>query len=302
MKAKSVRRSLVGWAIAAALILAPLVVVGANMIGRYSGLTVDRESPVAVLARLGPHFEVTRPDWPGPYPTALLFSGCDGPSSNIAAWAAAMAERGWATIMIDSHTPRGLHEPQLWPLVCAGQVMTGAERAGDVAVALAHARALSFVDAERIALIGASHGGWAILEFLSMADHGEVPITLTDWPIGMHAPATEGVRGAVLLYPYCGELNRASWLGWESEIPMLFLLAEGDLVADEEDCLDVIEREVARGLPLEAEVFAGVTHAFDHVSSLEFSLNTYDAEASARAFEMMGSFLDRSLRFTPAAQ
>ncbi|MEM1429734.1 MAG: dienelactone hydrolase family protein [Pseudomonadota bacterium] len=269
-----------------------MLVIALNMLGRYTGLTVDRHSPEELLALLAPHFRATRPDGAGPFPTALLYSGCDGPSATVDAWAEALHARGWATIRVDSHTPRGLEEPQGWALVCAGQVLTGAERAGDVAVTLAHAAALSFVDSRRIALVGASHGGWSIMEFLSMADNGQVPLTLEEWPMGFTGPMTDRVHASFLLYPYCGELNRATWQGWEAQVPMLMLLAEDDVVADPENCLDIVEEGAARGLPISAEVLDDVTHAFDHRSTLEFSPSRYDPDAAAYALRRMGEFLD----------
>ena len=43
-------------------------------------------------------------------------------------------------------TPRGLTDYELWRLVCSGQYLTGAERAGDVTVALADSRKLPQVE------------------------------------------------------------------------------------------------------------------------------------------------------------
>jgi len=296
------RRGLIALGLAAALVGLPLLAVSLNMVGRYSGLTVERLEPEALLQVLAPHFEITRPDGDGPFPTALLFSGCDGPAPNLVAWAAALREAGWASIMVDSHTPRGFEQPQRWALICAGQLLTGAERAGDVAVALAHARMLPFVDPARIAFVGASHGGWALMEALSMWDHGQVPLTLTRWPEGMPAPGSGQLRGAVLLYPYCGELSRANWQGWFSPIPLLFLLVEGDVIADEGECLEVARRAMERGLPVEAEVLTGLTHAFDHPDTLEISPNVYDPVATERALARMVAFLDATLEETPGGQ
>jgi dienelactone hydrolase len=265
------------------------------MVGRYTGLTVPRLAPETVADMLRPHMVVTRPEGEGPFPTALLFSGCDGPRDNMGTWAGALAARGWASVMVDSHAPRGFTELQLWRLICAGQLMTGAERAGDIAAALAHVRTLPFVDGDRIALIGASHGGWAILEFLSMADHGQVPLTLERWPESLAQAPLDGVAAAVLFYPYCGQLSRASRRGWDSRVPVLFLLARGDTIADETDCLKVVEREAGRGLPIESHVYDGVTHGFDQRQKAPLSLLAYDPETTEDALARTGAFLDRAI-------
>lgn len=283
------------WIVIAGVVGAIVLVVGGNMLGRYTGLTVPRLAPETVGDMLTPHMVVTRPEGEGPFPTALLLSGCDGPRDNMATWAEALAARGWASVMVDSHTPRGFTERQIWRLICAGQLMTGAERAGDIAAALAHARTLPFVDGDRIALIGASHGGWAILEFLSMADHGQVPLTLERWPEGLAQAPLDGIAAAVLFYPYCGQLSRASRRGWDSRVPVLFLLARGDAIADETDCLKVVERETGRGLPIESHVYEGVTHGFDQQEKAPLSMLDYDPETTADALERTGAFLDRAI-------
>ena len=283
------------WIVIAGVAGLLLLVVGGNMLGRYTGLTVPRLAPGTVADMLAPHMVVTRPGGEGPFPTALLLSGCDGPRDNMGTWAEALAARGWASVMVDSHTPRGFTELQLWRLICAGQLLTGAERAGDIAAGLAHARTLPFVDGDRIALIGASHGGWAILEYLSMADHGQVPLTLERWPDGLGEDPLRGISAAVLFYPYCGQLSRASRRGWDSRVPVLFLLVRGDAIADESDCLKVVEREAGRGLPIESHVYEGVTHGFDQQEKAPLSLLEYDAGATEDALARTGAFLDRAI-------
>jgi dienelactone hydrolase len=287
------------WIVIAGLVGVLLLVLGGNMLGRYTGLTVPRLAPETVTDMLRPHMVVVRPAGDGPFPTALLLSGCDGPRDNMATWAEALAARGWASVMVDSHAPRGFTELQLWRLICAGQLLTGAERAGDIAAALAHVRGLDFVDNARLALVGASHGGWAILEFLSMADHGQVPLTLERWPDALAPDPLEGIAAAVLFYPYCGQLSRASRRGWDSRLPVLFLLARGDTIADETDCLKVVEREAARGLPIESHVYEGVTHGFDQQEKAPLSMLDYDAGTTADALARTGAFLDRAIDREP---
>ncbi len=281
------------WLVIGGVLAALLLVVVGNTLGRYTGLTVPRVPPATLSAMLSPHYRLRTPQGEGPFPTVLLLSGCDGPRDNLDTWAEALAEAGWASLAVDSHGPRGFTEFEVWRLVCAGQLLNGAERAGDIAVALADARAMPEVDETRLALFGASHGGWAILEYLSMADHGQVPLTLTDWPEG--AAPLDGVRAALLLYPYCGGLSRASRRGWESPIPVLFLLAEGDSIASEGPCLKVAMRESRRGLPVQTHVYEGVTHGFDQKEKAPLSTLGYSSQATRDALARGAAFLDAAI-------
>ncbi|MEM1429738.1 MAG: dienelactone hydrolase family protein [Pseudomonadota bacterium] len=282
------------WGVSAAGLLA-VGGIALNMLGRYSGLTVPREDPATVAALLEPFLVETRPAGAGPFPTALLFSGCDGVRDNLATWAEALVAQGWATIVVDSHTPRGFTSLQIWRLICAGQLFQGAERAGDVAVAIALARERAYVDGDRLALIGASHGGWAILEFLSVADHGQRPMTLTRWPEAPAGRPQAGLGATVLFYPYCGQLSRAARRGWTSAIPTLFLLVQDDAIADEEDCLALAAREAARGLPIETKVYPRVTHGFDQRAKAPLSTLGYDGATTATAVSDAVTFLLREV-------
>ena len=152
------------------------------------------------------------PDGPGPHAGAIAASGCDGVHDNMAFWAEAFARRGRATLIVDSHAPRGLSRFEIWRLVCAGLALRGAERAGDITVALHALAALDGVT-DNVVLLGASHGGWAVMEFVALTTSGETPPGLTRWP----APPSQllaRVSALVLLYPYCGILNDADAARW----------------------------------------------------------------------------------------
>jgi dienelactone hydrolase len=208
-------------------------------------------------------------------------------------WTEMLNARGWAAITVDSHGPRDYLDTDIWRLICAGQLLMGSERAGDVLVALYDARAMPFVDADRLVLIGASHGGWAIMELLAFAAAGELPYNLAALPDGAEDRPLAGVVGSILLYPYCGQANRARRTGWTHPEPVLFLLSANDLIAPSDDCIEVAESLRRAGVPVETRVFEGVTHGFDQVERAPFSAFEFDAEATAEALALGGAFLDR---------
>jgi dienelactone hydrolase len=264
--------------------------VALNSLAHYEGWWIPRLAPEALSAKLAPFYRVTKPDGDGPFPTALLYSGCDGPRDNVARWAEMLNAHGWAAIVVDSHGPRGLADHEAWRLVCAGQLLMGSERAGDVLVSLADARRMPFVDPDRLVLIGSSHGGWAIMDLLALDPR--LPFNLAAPPPGPADPLA-GVVGTILLYPYCGEANRAARGGWRRKIPTLFLLSASDAIAPAGACIAIAERLVAEGMPVETRLFEGVTHGFDQEERSELSPLAFDAEATGEALAAGAAFLDR---------
>jgi dienelactone hydrolase len=193
-----------------------------------AGWTLRDESPQRRTERLAAEWRLVLPEGPGPHPAAILLSGCDGVHDNMDFWAAEFVRRGRAALIVDSHTPRGLDRFESWRLVCSAIALTGAERAGDVAVAL---EALARNDAITgdVVLFGASHGGWTAMEFVALASSGETPPGLTAWP-GPPAELLSQVSALVLLYPYCGMLNDADADSWRGAPPTKMILAEEDSI------------------------------------------------------------------------
>jgi dienelactone hydrolase len=266
-----------------------LLALAGNSLGRYLGWFAPAASPEALAERLRPFYRIATPAGSGPFPTALLFSGCDGPHDSLDRWSAMLTARGWAAVVVDSHGPRRLGEREAWRLVCAGQLLMGSERAADVLVALEDVRGMIFADPARMALVGASHGGWAIMELLVFAAEGRTPFGLDAAPDG---PGLDGVAGVILAYPYCGAANRARRTDW-APVPVLFLLAGEDLIAPADDCLAVAARMEAAGAPVEVRLFEGVTHGFDQEERAAFSMLVFDPEATAEALATAAAFLDR---------
>jgi dienelactone hydrolase len=280
------------WAlVAAALAAAGALAVGGNVFSRYRGWTVERLEPDALSALIAPAYRVMKPEGPGPFPTALLFPGCDGPRDSALRWAERLNREGWAAIVVDSHGPRGLTSHEVWRLVCAGQVLMGSERAGDVLIAVDDARRMPFVDGGRMALIGASHGGWAIMDLFAMDPPERLPYNLARLRADAPADPLAGVEAVVLLYPYCGEANLARDGGWRRAVPTLFVLSRDDYVAPSGRCIEIADGLAADGLPVETVVLEGVTHGFDQAERSAASPLEFDAAATELALDRAMAFL-----------
>ena len=273
------------------LIAAGVIVLGfaLNTGRQYLRWSPFDETPETRSERLAEYWRLVRPDGPGPFPAAILLSGCDGVRDNMDYWADLFVETGRAALIVDSHTPRGLDELESWRLVCAGQALSGAERAGDIAVAL---DALSEMEgvSDDVVLFGASHGGWTVMEFVTHAAAGEIPPGLERWP---EEPETllDRVSALVLLYPYCGVLNGSTPDHWQTVPPTLFVLAESDTIVSTPDCIALAENLDPTSAAVEIAILSGAGHGFDQREKSALSTLAFDAEQRDRAREIVLEFL-----------
>jgi len=248
------------------------------------------EAPAERLERLEAAWRLKQPTDRPPEGLAILLSGCDGVADNMDYWADLFVSRGHAALILDSHGPRGLDRAQAWRLVCAGQVLSGAERAGDIAVAI---DAFPDLAAGGVILLGASHGGWTAMEFMGLSGSGTVPPGLTAWPA---PPETLKGRVAtmVLLYPYCGVLNGAEADLWTGAPPSLFVLAEDDSIVSAPDCVDRAEAYRRTGAEIETVVLADADHGFDQRDRSILSTLAFDAAQTEIARQAVERFLNEN--------
>lgn len=236
-----------------------LLVIGAacfalGVFGVLHGWHLERRSADELSALLRPHDVLLRPAGPGPFPAALLFSGCAGPNQHVLDWARRLRELGFAALVVDSLAARGLAADD----VCSGRSLWGRERAADVWVSLRDVRALPFVDPGRVVLVGWSHGAWSAMEMLALQAAGEEPAGLAEAPGSL-----DGVAGVVLFYPYCGFITRTPSSPWRLAAPVLMLLAADDELTPAGPCREVAADLAAHGLAVEAHLYEGVGHGFD---------------------------------------
>ncbi len=241
--------------VATAVSLLALFVIG-NALLRDHALTA--ETPEERLARLEPHWRLVRPRTAEPAPVAILVSGCDVPGDSMNFWAAMLADVGWASLVLNRHRPRRLDRLQAWRLVCSGQALSGAERAGDIAVALSALADMPGVDASRVALVGASHGGWAAMELVDHLRRETPPPGLIAWPEPPEA-ALARVSAVALLYPYCGVLNGGAVVqdaDLQGPVPLLMVLAGDDTIVSTARCEATAERLATAGAAVQVHTLA----------------------------------------------
>ena len=268
-----------------------LLMLGLSAFANWQGWTVRATDQDIHAARLAEHMRISLPEGDGPFPTVLQFHGCGSSLSSQDDWAAFLNEHGYGAIIVDSLGPRDISREEALTSVCTGFQLTSIERAGDIIAAVRHAKTLPAVDADNLFVAGWSHGGWSIMDLLTLDLPDEVPPNLTaaSWD------DLSGVRGAVLIYPYCGFPSRSEPQGWQHMIPATVFMGDIDPIAPARDCMRAFERLREDGADIETRIFEGADHDYDVSRHEAFHRDRFNEEATAETREAVLSFLQSHL-------
>jgi len=149
---------------------------------------------------------LNKPQGEGPFPAVVMLHGCSGLQGfkkHFDTWMQRLASWGYVSLVVDSLGPRGEKS------ICGNVFLIPPEqRAQDAHDAKSYLTGLPFVDRNKIALMGWSHGAWTILyainEMFYIQNRGD-PFRL-----------------AIAFYPYCGVPLR------NLNAPLLILIGELD--------------------------------------------------------------------------
>jgi dienelactone hydrolase len=189
-----------------------------------------------------------RPPGAGPFPGLVLLHGCTGLRARGGAiqaklrwWTEHFLGLGYATLLVDSFTPRGVDE------VCTGRhrLSPVRDRADDARGALRYLQGRGDVRGDRIGLVGWSNGAAAALGVV--LDDGSVE---------------RDFRAVVAFYPNCTR----SYPGApdvRSYAPLLVLVGALDDWTPAAPCVALVERARAAGAPVAIKVYPGAHHSFD---------------------------------------
>jgi len=240
------------------------------------------ESLQARIERLEPHFGVHRPEAGGRTPVVIMLHGCGGPRPFIKEMAEQATRAGAAAIVVDSFAPRRISRVAAFATVCTGARLQGRERAGDLYAAIAWARQQDWADPDRIAAIGWSHGGWTIMDALALQSGSEMRRAtgiedLGDEPL-------QGLARTMLVYPYANVGSFCGRRDWRMTPASTAIIAQHDYIVG--PTRNAIERQRARGAPIDIVLFEGATHAFEDEDAEDPRVR-YNPAATQREHNML---------------
>ncbi len=200
-----------------------------------------------------------KPQGNGPFPALVLLPTCGGHWSHhvFDVWAKAALQRGYAVLVVDPLTPRGVtgrgencnppSKVDLWRI------------RKDALDAARHLRKQPFVDPDRVALLGLSQGAMAALG-----------ISASLYETAQGRPAFKAI---VANYPVCF-LGNLRILGRPPRdinfvpedritVPLLVQMGELDTEGPARDCLSRLQPQKDKGAPIETVVYKGATHGWD---------------------------------------
>jgi dienelactone hydrolase len=211
---------------------------------------------------------VVRPEGLGPFPAVVILHDCSGlgprSSGAPARWSRELTARGYVVVIPDSFTTRGFPEGVCTDASRSRGEVAPARRVVDAYAALAHARALPFVDGRRVGLMGGSHGGSTTLAAMAAPE--------SEWEALARA-RRGGFAGAVALYPGC----RAALGSWHADrgtyravAPLLILIGDKDDWTPAAPCVALARSSQPTEHPVEIVVYPGAHHSFDSDRPVRF--------------------------------
>jgi dienelactone hydrolase len=247
-----------------------------------------------------------KPEGPGPFPALVLMPACDGHNRSVHVfdWARRAIDHGYAALVVDPQTPRGVGMNCSLPLAIN---MTRLLK--DAFDAASHLRRQAFVDQARVGLLGFSLG--------AMVGFGA-----SDARYAERADSAQPFRAIVSIYPICQykQIRRPGtsdsidvrFVPEKIIVPILVEMGDQDNEGSPDgtvvDCKALLDPLKARGDPVTYMIYHA-THEWDDRQLEQASqafrkrgfngqdiIYTYSASATEQSANDTFAFFERQLR------
>ncbi|MBM9579535.1 dienelactone hydrolase family protein [Leptospira sp. 201903070] len=232
----------------------------------------------------------SKPAGLGKFPLIVMMHGCGGaysyndPTRGVASlfteWAGRGKNLGYATLLLDSFTPRNAEQNQ-----CGNGSGIGTsevtDRPTDAYAALDYVRRSAIIQNERIVLLGWSHGGSSVI---STVDTNSTLQYRTKYP--------KPFKAVISYYPGCGLNSAFGGISTSSYLPythLKILAAQLDPLYTGGFCDDRIARAqtlgagIGTGNSISMTVYPNAHHSFDQAKAVndQFDINDVTAKPLA---------------------
>ncbi|MDP2854689.1 MAG: dienelactone hydrolase family protein [Smithellaceae bacterium] len=204
--------------------------------------------------------DLSKPEGNGPFPAVIILHGCAGIGSNLGYWEYILVKEGYAVFTVDSLGPRGVGNICFSPLK-----VSPLDRAHDAFAAKRHLQTLPFIDKERIAVMGFSHGGWTALY-----------TTLYPYLFEKEQP----FKAVITFYPYCENIYPEPKALFS---PLMILIGGSDDWTPAKAC--EAYPKILKGLNHEfvLKVYPGAYHHYDSLEERRVSAYGHTIERNESA-------------------
>ena len=195
--------------------------------------------------------DIAKPDGPGPFPAVVLLHSCAGVkrgANHLADWTRRLVGMGYVVARPDSFTPRGHSDG-----VCGyGMRVPPQVRVQDAYATLRVVEARPDVIADRIGVIGYSHGGWTVIATMDQTMAAEARAA---------TQARHGFAAGIAFYPDC---STGGWIPvYRASAPLLILTGALDDWTPAAPCQFLAERTQRQGQPVAIKIYPESHHSFD---------------------------------------
>ncbi|MBL8689757.1 MAG: dienelactone hydrolase family protein [Rhodospirillaceae bacterium] len=247
----------------------------------FDNVQVFPETPPASLRGL-----LAKPEGNGKFPAVVLWHTCAGVQEHVLTfWPEYLTGLGYVTLTLDSFGPRGQTNCLKPVHLLAGP--NGANRritAGDPHGALRYLASLSYVDSQRVALMGFSYGG-IMVAYLSNLDL-KTPEGLTFKAlVSFYGHCSKGAPDRPALYP-----------GGDPRYPWLILIGEKEAPGFRTSCAAMAGRP---GVTF--KILPDAHHAWDSAKATRATddgvgnVMLYSREATEASQRILKEYLDVNL-------